>query len=186
LPVPIEGPPSLLAFPVRRSTKITGPAKVNGWMCRIVHETQQHRVGRRRVQCHARLATPRLAISFHINAQVTSTLLVRKDKMLESSSIKPAGFELPFTGKFLPVRTQDATRHLQQATNHNKHDENFAFRRPKIVERIRRSPPQRANGHYWRTQAAGALSQMLRCSRSTVPVFGITLSAFRVSLIACW
>jgi hypothetical protein len=78
---------------------------------------------------------------------MTSLFFIPQDEMPKSSGIQPTRFELPFTGKFLPIRTQDAARQLQQATNGNKHDENFAFRRPKIVGKIRRSPPQRANEH---------------------------------------
>jgi len=208
LAVSIECPPSLLACPVRRGPEITGPSQVNGGLCRIAHQAQQHRIGRRRVHRHARLANPRPAITLHINAQVSAWLPVPKDEMPKSSGIEPTGFEVCFDGQLLPGRAQDTSRQLEQADDGNKQDcqalatsqspagagsnecsIGSVGARPSGRIQCRSvvgTLPEPANAHYWLTQAAGALLQMLRCSRSTVLVFGITTSAFRVSAIACW
>ncbi len=120
--VPVERPPSLLTFLVRRGPEITGPSQVNGGVGRVVHEAQQHRVGRRRIHSDASLVDPRRAITVHINAQMASWSFVPQDEMPKPSGIEPARFEAPFDGKLLPGRAQDTSRHSGQAGSGNKQE----------------------------------------------------------------
>jgi hypothetical protein len=49
-----------------------------------------------------------------------SLFSIPKDEMPKSSGINPAGFEISFDGQLLPGRSQDTSRHFEQADGGNQ------------------------------------------------------------------